>query len=67
MGNIVASAKSAPPPDDFSHTPEFGLDLGEPKKDAAPAREESDSCKVGSFEELPRKVSHNIYDFSMII
>ena len=55
MGNIVASAKSAPPPDDFSLTPEFGLVPDEPKKDTAPAKDESD-CKVGSFEELPRKV-----------
>jgi len=55
MGNIVASAKSAPPPDDFSLTPEFGLVSEDSKKDAPPVKEESDSSKVGSFEELPRK------------
>jgi hypothetical protein len=60
MGNIVASAKSAPPPDDFSLTPEFGLVSEDSKKDAPPVKEESDSSKVGSFEELPRKVGYII-------
>lgn len=56
MGNIAASAKSAPPPDDFSLTPEFGLVSEDSKTDAPPVKE-SESSKVGSFEELPRKVS----------
>ena len=54
MGNIAASAKSAPPPDDI---PELGIGSGDPAKDPAPDNDQSDSSRVGSFEELPRKVS----------
>ena len=56
MGNIVASAKSAPPPDDFNLTPELGMG---PEKVAPSGNEEPDSDKIKSFEELPRKVSYN--------
>ena len=58
MGNIAASAKSAPPPDDI---PELGIGSGDPAKDPAPDNDQSDSSRVGSFEELPRKVSKCLY------
>ena len=65
MGNIVASAKSAPPLDLLTSVPE--LDIGS-KLEESPSKDEIvSSSNPGSFEELPRKVSSTYkYNFSWL-